>query len=497
MDSSSTSSGAGEARQQKGRRKRSASLSSVTPAEKREKMDPEVLPEEKERAASDDDIYERDDNDLEYEDVFDDEFEEEVVVMGGDEDEAMEEDEEEEVEAPAKVWRPGVDPINEGEELDYDCNAYEMMYRLNVEWPCLSFDVMRDKLGFQRQKFPHTVYFVAGTQADAVDNNRIYVMKASQLYRTKHDDNQDSDDSDDDDNFDDDPLLDSRYVKHRGAVNRIRSMPQQSHIVASWSDIGEVNLWDLSPFMKALDGPSKIPTITPLYTSKHKQEGFAMDWSPVAEGRLVTGDCAKHIHLWEPAEGGRWVIDSTPFVGHQHFVEDLQWSPTEATVFASSSSDRTVKVWDTRNKRGPALSFEAHTSDVNVISWNKKVGYLMVSGAEDGSFSIWDFRYIQQGKPAANFKWHTTPISTVEWHSEEESVLAVGTNDQITLWDLALEKDEENEKINDGEVAVPAQLLFVHQGQTDVKELHWHPQIPGLLLSTAANGFHAFKTINA
>jgi ribosome assembly protein RRB1 len=91
------------------------------------------------------------------------------------------------------------------------------------------------------------MYFVAGTQADAVDNNRIYVMKASQLYRTKHDaDEGDSEgecplftisfsssiyltlysssssDSDADDNFDDDPLLDSRYIKHKGAVNRIR-----------------------------------------------------------------------------------------------------------------------------------------------------------------------------------------------------------------------------------------------------------------------------------
>jgi ribosome assembly protein RRB1 len=51
-----------------------------------------------------------------------------------------------------QVWRPGVDPLNEGEELDYDCNAYDIMYRLNVDWPCLSFDIMRDKLGFQRQK---------------------------------------------------------------------------------------------------------------------------------------------------------------------------------------------------------------------------------------------------------------------------------------------------------------------------------------------------------
>ncbi|GJV49967.1 glutamate-rich WD repeat-containing protein 1 [Tanacetum coccineum] len=81
----------------------------------------------------------------------------------------------------------------------------------------------------------------------------------------------------------------------------------------------------------------------------------------------------------------------------------------------------------------------------------------------------------------------------------EASTLAVSSDDhQLTIWDLSLERDEEEEaefKTKTQEEVhaptdLPPQLLFVHQGQKDLKELHWHTQIPGMLISTAAEGFN-------
>jgi ribosome assembly protein RRB1 len=88
----------------------------------------------------------------------------------------------------------------------------------------------------------------------------------------------------------------------------------------------------------------------------------------------------------------------------------------------------------------------------------------------------------------------------VEWHSAEDSIfVAAGSDDQVTLWDLSVELDDEEiatkEVVTTGK-EIPPQLLFVHQGQRDIKEVHWHPQIPGAIVSTAIDGFNVFKTIS-
>jgi ribosome assembly protein RRB1 len=184
-------------------------------------------------------------------------------------------------------------------------------------------------------------------------------------------------------------------------------------------------------------------------------------------------------------------------------VEDVQWSPVEANVLMSCGVDATLRVWDVRNaaKAGAAITAdEGHKEDINVIGWNRLVNYLVVSGADDGTFRVWDLRSIRGGEPVARFDWHKGPITSVEWSPHESSTLAVsGDDDQLTLWDLALEDDPEAERAIEGRddlADIPPQLFFVHQGQHHMKELHWHAQLPGVLASTAEDSVHVWKPAN-
>ena len=53
----------------------------------------------------------------------------------------------------------------DGEVLDYDPSVYDCLAAMRLDWPCLSFDVLRDHLGGPRSAYPHTLFMVAGTQA--------------------------------------------------------------------------------------------------------------------------------------------------------------------------------------------------------------------------------------------------------------------------------------------------------------------------------------------
>ncbi|XP_044760687.1 glutamate-rich WD repeat-containing protein 1 [Coccinella septempunctata] len=422
------------------------------------------------------------------------------------EDESVAENENE---SPVKkdVYLPGK-PLEEGEELVCDQSAYVMLHQARTGAPCLSFDVIEDNLGVNRENFPLTCYIVAGTQGHQNHVNNVVVMKLHNLHKTIEEEDEEDDELSDNEDEIQEPKFAAASIKHQGGVNRIRSYKYNNiTLAASWSELGRVNIWDLTEQLQAVDdgellkvynNQNKSHSTKPLFTfSGHQKEGFSMDWSPTMPGVLATGDCRRDIHIWTPSESNSWSVDQRPLIGHTDSVEDLQWSPEERHVLASCSVDRTIRIWDTRSSPNEACKLivkEAHKNDVNVINWNKGEPFIL-SGGDDGFLHIWDLRSIRSEKPLASFKHHLGPITTVEWSPVDPAVFASGGEDnQIALWDLSVEKEDEpsSEDIED----LPPQLMFIHQGQTNIKELHWHPQLTNVIISTAESGFNIFRTIS-
>ncbi|GBP55922.1 Glutamate-rich WD repeat-containing protein 1 [Eumeta japonica] len=438
--------------------------------------------------------------------------EERMEASESDDDDMEEEDEDDDDESSSpKIYLPG-QPLKEDEQLICDQSAYIMLHQAQTGAPCLSFDIINDTLGNNREDLPITAYLVSGTQATSAHLNNIIVMKMSNLHPTLKSPEQNSDSENDDEEEEeeeDNPQLTFAFIKHQGCVNRIRATNFKNYVfAASWSELGRVDIWNITQQLQAVDDPTvleryNIDTVTnpikPVFSfNGHHQEGYGICWCSTEPGVLATSDCRRDIHVWKPNEAGTWTVDQRPLVGHTGSVEDLQWSPNERNVLASCSVDKTIKIWDTRaapHKACMLTAEEAHKSDVNVISWNSKEPFI-ASGGDDGFLHIWDLRQFQSGTPVGTFKHHMAPITSVEWHWTEPSVLASsGEDNQVALWDLAVERDDD-EDIDEELKNLPPQLLFIHQGQTDIKELHWHKQIPGVIVTTANTGFNIFKTIS-
>ena len=179
-------------------------------------------------------------------------------------------------------------------------------------------------------------------------------------------------------------------------------MPQNGSFVASWCEDSSVSVHNVAPLLRSLDddkGEQDVRVLDwkPVAGFSHTEEGFSLAWSGVTEGCLLSGDRAGAIHLWEPeVVAGRknWAVDTVPFKGHAGSVEDLVWSPTEARVFASCSTDKTVMLWDARGKKTPVMTIRGHQDEVNVMSWNAQVTHLLATGADDGVWKVHDLRKV-------------------------------------------------------------------------------------------------------
>ena len=160
------------------------------------------------------------------------ESEEEIVELGDEEGEHMEgikeeKDGESNKNGAQQIYVPGKSrALEPGEILEPDPTTYEMYHKVNMPWPCMSVDILQDKLGNERRSYPATMYVVTATQAMRPKDNELLVLKLSSLKKTleKDENEQDSDaDSDSDDDFSGDPILESEVIPLRSTTNRIRT----------------------------------------------------------------------------------------------------------------------------------------------------------------------------------------------------------------------------------------------------------------------------------
>lgn len=89
-------------------------------------------------------------------------------------------------------------------------------------------------------------------------------------------------------------------------------------------------------------------------------------------------------------------------LGHTEEIFQVQWSPHDETILASSGTDRRLHVWDL-SRIGMEQSAEdatdgppellfihgGHTAKISDFAWNQNQPWVICSVAEDNAMQIW------------------------------------------------------------------------------------------------------------
>lgn len=105
-------------------------------------------------------------------------------------------------------------------------------------------------------------------------------------------------------------------------------------------------------------------------------------------------------------------------------------------VVAFGSSDRSLRVWDTRSQPGQELQLKAyasHSNWVTCVAWCPSSQYHLATGSKDHTLKLWDIR---TGVPLATLAQHTDQVLTCAWVGGQRLVSG-GADCNLRLFELA------------------------------------------------------------
>lgn len=116
--------------------------------------------------------------------------------------------------------------------------------------------------------------------------------------------------------------------------------------------------------------------------------------------------------------------------GHTGRIDRIAWSP-DGTYLASPSSDRTIRIWDTRS--GASIHSLVMHSSVHDIAWSPD-GKWLASASESHSICLWD---TASGEAVKTLKGHERTVKSVAWSPDGQHLASASEDHSICLWDTA------------------------------------------------------------
>ncbi|KAH0519387.1 Histone-binding protein RBBP4 [Microtus ochrogaster] len=225
-------------------------------------------------------------------------------------------------------------------------------------------------------------------------------------------------------------------INHEGEVNRARYMPQNPCIIATKTPSSDVLVFD---YTKHPSKPDPSGECNPdLRLRRHQKEGYGLSWNPNLSRHLLSASDDHTICLWD--------ISAIPKEGK---VVDAKTIFTSEFILATGSADKSVALWDLRNLKLKLHSFESHKDEIFQVQWSPHNETILASSGTDRRLNVWDLSKIgeeqspedaEDGPPELLFihGGHIAKISDFSWNPNEPWVICSVSEDNIMqVWQMA------------------------------------------------------------
>lgn len=178
-----------------------------------------------------------------------------------------------------------------------------------------------------------------------------------------------------------------KLVGHQDAVMSLSWNMKMSHLLASGGADSTVRIWDLHTSETVIE-----------LDKLHSQQVQSVKWNPAEPTVLLSGSFDQSICIVD----GRMPKDSTKFELVESQIESAGWYVHNPAIFYASFEDGTVSFADVRGgtSKGPLFSFQAHSEACSSFNHNAQVPGLFVSSSTDKTVKLWDLQsWIEEGAP--------------------------------------------------------------------------------------------------
>src|SRR5215471_2661601 len=162
----------------------------------------------------------------------------------------------------------------------------------------------------------------------------------------------------------------------------------------------------------------------PIHTLRgHNDVILRLSWSPAGDV-LASTSVDRSIRLWD------WERETARILsGHREGVNEVAWDPAGRWL-ASCSFDRRILIWDLETGQN-IQELRRHLDDVTSISL-APAGDRLASGSADKTIAIWDTRSWQA---LMNLARHTASVHRVAWSPRGNQLASCSKDGCVIVWD--------------------------------------------------------------